>query len=64
MCGCDARRGNLNFAGDTCAMCIEVVLDMWRSRGATPLDEHCPADGTPCPSDEWIFERVARETSQ
>lgn len=63
MCGYDVRQADLNFVGDTCAMCIEVVLELWRSRGGEPLDEHCPYDTTPCPSDEWLFNRVARETS-
>jgi len=63
MCGYDISQANLNFVGDTCAMCIEVVLELWRSRVGDPLDEHCPHDTTPCPSDEWLFNRVARETS-
>jgi len=63
MCGYDVTHADLNFDGDACAMCNEVVHEMWRSRGGGPLDEHCPYSNTPCPSDEWLFNRVARETT-
>jgi hypothetical protein len=63
MCGYDVTHGNLNFAGDDCAMCIAAAREMWSSRKEVARDEHCPYDGSPCPSDEWLFNRVASETS-
>ena len=62
-CGFDVSEGALNLAGDACAMCLQSVELHWSARGEQVQDDHCPADGTACPSDEWIFHRVVRETT-
>lgn len=61
-CGFDLSGGGINVEGDTCAMCVTTVEALWRARGGW-VDERCPYDGTACPSDEWLFERIARETT-
>jgi len=62
ICGFAVTNGHINVAGDPCAMCVAMVEDLWRSHGA-PVDEHCPYDASPCPSDEWLFDRIARQTT-
>lgn len=63
LCGFDISKASLNLAGDPCAMCLQVVESRWSARGEQVRDEHCPTDGSACPSDEWIFSRVVRETT-
>jgi hypothetical protein len=60
LCGVDVSHATINFAGDPCAMCVEEAMSRWRARRQQPLDEHCYVDGSACPSDEWIFNRVMR----
>ena len=62
ICGFADTNGEINVTGDPCAMCITMVEELWRSHGA-PVDEHCPYDASSCPSDEWLFDRIARETT-
>ncbi len=62
VCGFNVSEANIIINGDICAMCVTTAEEMWRARGGW-VDEHCPYDGTPCPSDEWVNGRVTRETS-